>query len=211
MMYYASNPSAGYRFGDILRGFPFVVPSVNKPPVTLESGFGIAVATPSFCAVLTPCCSIENSMVGICPLQHIQRYWLQNPHFVDDFTLINRLIPPEKYYPPEKWDSLPTSEKQDAEPSYYFLEAFVYPPSEHLPSYNLTYGREKKIYTLRHYMVDFRNVQKVSCSVFSRGNSETPAKVLELSVAARSELREKVVHYFSRVPDEDRILEEELA
>lgn len=142
------------------------------------------------------------------PLQQIQKDWLKNPSYSEDFTILNRLIPPEKAYPASEWEKLSPSLKLRAQPSYYFLEYFVYEPSLDFPAYEITY--HGITHTIGHYMIDFRNIQKVSCSAFFRGHKKTPAKVLELSVSARVQLREKIVNYYSRVPGEGQVLESEM-
>ena len=64
-------------------------------------------------------------------------------------------------------------------------------------------------------MIDFSNFQVLKCLLIKRPETmqleDTPiieSKVLQLTVEARDNLREKLAAYYARVPAADKILEE---
>ena len=73
--------------------------------------------------------------------------------------------------------------------------------------YNFT--QQKQIET-NYYMVDFRNTYKLYCDkIKSPEKAPLESKCSQLSVQARSELRDKISYYYERIPKEDKILLED--
>ena len=67
-----------------------------------------------------------------------------------------------------------------------------------------------------YYYIDFRYIAKVKCACIAHEEEKKPnyeallvkmlsTKILELSIEARSDLRNKLAFYFLRVPEEDLI------
>ena len=89
------------------------------------------------------------------------------------------------------------------------LEYFVYAPHDLLERYDIGVpgeGREE----VGHYAIDFRRMFRVSCRGIKHPqelNDETmsSAKLLELSIEARAELRHKLGFYFNKPAREDEI------
>ena len=93
--------------------------------------------------------------------------------------------------------------------TYAFLNLFIYDQNAIFKPYTKR-GRD-----LRYYMIDFRNIYTIQCPLIKRSEELTtqdPAiiksKVLQLSIQARTELREKIGFYYTRVQLEDLIQED---
>jgi hypothetical protein len=167
--------------------------------------YDIEVDFPKYCAILSPCCSIGEKVLCLSPLIKLRQKFFDNPYFVSDFTNINRVMNPQQTLPPAVWDGLLAEEriKREAKgPAYSFIELFVYQQCEWFPSYRVD-RRDGQVQT-NYYMIDFRNIFKVSCeSVLKPDKVPIDAKLLQLTTETRSQLREKISYYFSRVPQED--------
>lgn len=199
-----------FRFGDVVRGFACCTPILKKPLLdTTSSLYQIEVCTSHFSAILSPCCSIDNEILLLAPLQALLPSFFQNPWLVGDFTRVNRKMPAEKSVPPHKWQSIPQDVKErefDLEnDAYAFDDFFVYKEHPLLPRYtvNMPNGPNQET---GYYIVDFKTAYRTNCDQIRR-NKPHPieAKLLQLSKESRSDLREKIVAYFARVPFEDRI------
>ena len=58
-------------------------------------------------------------------------------------------------------------------------------------------------------MIDFRNTYKLNYEKINPPkDAPLESKCLQLSIQARSELRDKIAWYYGRVPEEDKILED---
>jgi hypothetical protein len=79
----------------------------------------------------------------------------------------------------------------------------VYAPNPIFETYELKKGKQAWP-VVGHYMVDFKSIVRIDCALIER-KREAPAgtKILELSVVARAQLRDKLAAYFGRIPDED--------
>lgn len=203
-MYYAESMSPGFRMGDIVRGFVLSAAKQSRPVTSLHD-YQVNVRNPAFAVILTPCCSIKEGTVALAPLAEISTQWLKNPYFEKDLTNINRPMNAEQALPPGKWDELTESEREkrlQSGSAYALHHWFVFPPHPMLPSYPLRVrGSDVSV---SHYCTDFRAIHRVECQAV--GDPKThpvDVKVLELTPAARGELRVKLAHYFGRVPDED--------
>ncbi|MCE5240553.1 hypothetical protein LLH23_19000 [bacterium] len=208
--FYEPVPDANLRFGDVLLGVPaleHVTEQLNPDPA--EGDFSIRVRRTAFSVVMSPCCSIEEGIVSLAPLTQIDQKLLSNPFLVEDFTRVNHRMTAEQAAPPQQWVRMPEEERARRElagMAYAFVEYFVYAPAEQLPAYVMA-GRDRVQHTVRHYMVDFRDIYKVHCREVQR-NRDIPSapKVLQLSVLTRRDLRDKLGEYYWRPPDEDRVL-----
>ena len=167
---------------------------------------------PTYSVVLTPCCSIGESTISLTPLIKVRSDFFKNPYFLEDLTRINRRMKPQQAKPPDEWGNFTPEEKQRrlAEGiNYALLELFIYEEHELFKTYLL---RKQEV---RYYMIDFKNIHTIKCAMIKRPEKVKPedaplieSKVLQLSIQARSELRDKIAYYYSRLPEEDKILED---
>lgn len=89
--------------------------------------------------------------------------------------------------------------------AYAFLDLFIYERHVLLPEY--TVHRKEGNVTTRYHMIDFKNSYKIDCDrINSPEDAPLNKKVLQLSIESRSELREKITKYYSRIPKEDIIM-----
>jgi hypothetical protein len=205
----ASTTDNALRFGDVVRGFVLSTPLMDQP--LLEAGqheYQVDVRIPDLCVILSPCCSIKEQTISLAPLKGVMASFLDNPYLVTDMTNINRKMLPEQAMPPPAWGRMTDEDRQRklAEgKAYAFVSYFVYAESPLFPSYSLKLRNTET--TTRFHMVDFRDIIKVSCkAVISAQQSPVAAKLLQLSVITRKELREKIAEYYGRVPAEDKAL-----
>jgi hypothetical protein len=60
-----------------------------------------------------------------------------------------------------------------------------------------------------YYMIDFRNTSKLNCErIINPKDAPLESKCLQLSIQARSELRDKIAYYYARIPKEDKIFQD---
>jgi len=207
-MFYDSNPQSVLRFGDVVRGFLLThshgySPSSAKKP----DAYHIEVVHPKLAVVLTPCCTIaqhSGNMLVVTPLREIRPdCYFYNSYLREDFTRINREMTIQEAIGPKKWQEISDEEKaqqlaQSPGKQYTILNEFVYEKHDLLPEYEIKY--KKQMANINYYMIDFRNI----CKVQKSPDIEPSAiKLLQLSIQARAELRDKLAHYFGRRPEED--------
>lgn len=206
-VFYEKKMDNALRFGDVLHGYILASPNIKAP--NKIDNYNIDINLPSFCVVLSPCCSIGNRMISLSPLIKLEKNFFNNPYLAEDMTRINREMNPEQTLPPLVWEKLLPEEKQKRlarGTGYAFVELFIYDRNEYFTSYNL--GKEGGIET-NYHMIDFRNIHKICCEkIINPQNAPLETKVLQLSIQARAELRDKISFYYGRVPDEDKILED---
>jgi hypothetical protein len=206
VVFYDPNPAEVPRMGDVVMGFHNVTLKLGS---SLDRDFGdlhIAVTHPRHLAILTPCCSIEKEVVSLAPLVPLPWAVFQNPYFVEDLTRINRLVPPDKAIPPMAWDNLPSDKRKqrmDGGNAYVWAEMFVFEANDLFPKYEIRRGNEKR--ESNAYMVDFKGIFRVESKAINRDSNRELVKLrlLQLSVQARQDLRDKLAAYFARVPAED--------
>lgn len=210
-MFYDSNPQSILRFGDVVRGFLLThshgySPSSAKKP----DAYQIEVAHPELVVILTPCCTIaehRGNMLVVTPLRKIRPdLYFDNSYLREDFTCINCELTIQEAIGPEKWQKLSDEEKaqhlaQSPGKKYIILNEFIYEKHGLLPEYELIY-RKKNKEAINYYMIDFRNIFRVQ---IPSDINPLSIKILQLSLQARKELREKLAHYFGRRPEEDSL------
>lgn len=207
--FYAEPPSQIFRLGDIVTGFQHPAFQIDKPGSDeIDTHLKIHLTRPLYFAVMTPCCSIENQCISLAPLIELRHKFFEFPRLVEDMTRLNITMKPEESLPPKAWDNLPLEQKGELlakGDSYIFLQYFVYQPHAFLKPYALKKGSQVWP-DIGYRMVDFKQTFRVDCSQIER-NRPAPVgtKLLELSIAARSQLRDKLAHFFGRMPDEDRV------
>jgi len=209
MFYKAENDNV-LRFGDVLKGYILTTPNIAEPILTISNtGYNIKIDLPFLSVVITPCCSIRQKTISLTPLIQLRSTFLKNPYFFKDFTRINRKMEPQQSVPPNEWNNFDEQQKQNRLKDgnkYAFLDLFVYEKHDLLPKYYI--NKEKKIET-NYYMIDFKNIYKVNCEkINTQKNAPIVSKCLQLSNQARKELREKIINYYARVPEEDKTLED---
>lgn len=205
-MFYAARPDEALRLGDVVRGFVLGAAEFDQPdPSPMD--YRINVRRPAYAVVLTPCCSIGEKMLSVAPLLAVHASFFRNPYLAEDLTRANRPMTAQEAVPPEEWKRLGERERQrrlarNGGRSLQFLRWFVYAEHALLPRHEVKVGKEAL--TVGSYMVDFRQMHRIeSRSIANPKQSPLHAKVLQLSVQTRAELREKLAHYFGRPAPED--------
>lgn len=209
-MFYDSNPQSILRFGDIVRGFLLTHSNGYSPSLTSKpDAYHIEVCHPELAVVLTPCCTIaerSGNMLVVTPLRQIRPdVYFGNSYLREDFTRINRELTIQEAIGPEKWEELSDEKKtqflaQSPGKKYIIFNEFVYEKHDLLPEYELKYTKRKV--SINYYMIDFRNICRVQ---IPSDINPLSIKILQLTIQARNELREKLSHYFSRRPEEDAL------
>ncbi len=211
-MFYQSEIDDSLRFGDLVKGYLTNNLIIKEPILSynIESHqYKIDIDMPQYSVILTPCCSIGESVISLSPLIKIKSLYLKNPFFSEELTRINRKMESQQALSPDDWETLPEVEKQirlEEGLQYALLNIFIYDANPIFDEYTL------KGKNIRNYMIDFKNIYKVKCDLIKRPEElhESPildSKVLQLSIDARSQLRNKIAHYYSRAPIEDILLE----
>ncbi len=202
-MFYCDDRAPQFLLGDVLKGF-VLTSSHIKNIGQAGAEYQIELMDPAFCAVLSPCCSNTDDQLCLSPLVEVRGAFLDNPYWAEDLTLINRRLEPQQTVSPFVWQQLPDSRKQsmlNEGLSYTFYELFLYDQCDLFAAY--TIHRKAGSIGTRYYMVDFRNTHKVHCPTRKIVQALLDAKVLQLSVEARDDLRKKIANYYGRIPSED--------
>lgn len=212
-MFYEKEMEPTLRFGDVVRGYISADIIIKQPILFHERddyNYKIDIELPSYSVVLTPCCSIGDSVIALAPLVRILGDFFNNPYFEKDLTNINREMEPQQALSPENWSKLP-QEEQNSRLSegkrYALLNYFIYMRNDNFEKYKL------KGYDVQYYMINFKDIRRIKCSLIKRpekmGREDAiiQSKVLQLTITARSELRDKIAYFF-REPAEDKLLED---
>ncbi len=206
MFYLTNPPDPTLRFGDVLKGFVSTVPSLKEPILNQQNShaYNIDINLTEFTVVLSPCCSIGPSIITLTPLIELRSDFFKNDYFIGDFTRINRKMNPNEKIEKEKWSDLDPVKKNkliDQGFSFALLNFFIYEKNNYYPKY------KRRSYETNYYMIDFKMTYHLKCSgIKSNGIVDTiikKAKILQLSIQSRKELREKLSHYYLRVAPED--------
>ena len=210
-MFYESSLDNALRFGDIVSGLVLSAACVDKPNAQFRKDYHIEVDHPQFAAILSPCCSIGDKTLTLSPLLQVIPKWLTNSYLTEDLTRINRPMKPDQSVSSSEWQRMSFEDKQrrfnlSKPESLAFAEYFVYDKHVLLPFYPVvskTMGINTEI---GYYMIDFRRIYRLVCKqVESATSAPLEIKLLQLSIQARSELREKLSSYFARPAPEDQI------
>lgn len=206
-MFYNSKPGNELRFGDVLEGFLLYTPTINSPIKEMKGSYTIDIEMPQHCVILTPCCSIKDGFITITPLQRIKKDILNNENFIQKPELLNYEIEPSLARSKKDLESLDQNNLEEylSQPkAYSHYECFLYPGHDLLPVY-MEKTKEGVVNT-NAYMIDFRCTYRINNKYITRKNRILEnSKVLELSISARDSLRNKMAHFFGRVPDEDAV------
>jgi len=199
--FYAAMPSPGLRQGDIVLGLPILEPTKRGAPIALvEHDYQVEVRV-CHCAVITPCCSIEDGQIVLSPLRQLTGKISKHEVFGPEPLRINGRVSPEESTGPAKWAELSADEqtrRQAEGNAYVWLYVFVYDEHPLLPPYSLR-GRETSA-----YHVDFRSTFSVKWDRIRRDEATASAiKVAELAVESRKMFRDKLAYFFGRAPAED--------
>ena len=201
------------RFGDVLKGFILATPTIEEPIIIdKQHNYQVDVNLPYLSVVLTPCCTIskkaKDGIIVVSPLIETWASFFDNIYFKEDLTRINRIMDQEQAVLSTVWQGLPEEEKIKRKAqgvSYQFLDLFIYEEHKDLFEYEIGNARHETIKT-SYYMIDFRNTFKVSCADLKKNKEKLlAAKLLQLSLEARKDLRDKIAHYYGRTPEEDEI------
>jgi len=205
-MFYQEETDNALRFGDVLKGFILTSPIIKNPD-SLEN-YEISVIQPDFCVILSPCCSIGHKVITLSPLIPVRGSFFNNPYFSEDLTRINRKMEPQQTVPPPAWEQFSDDMKQEKLKeglAHAFLDLFIYENHVLLPEY-IVHRKEGNVIT-QYHMIDFKNSYKIDCDrINSPEDAPLNKKVLQLSIESRSELRDKIAKYYSRIPIEDLII-----
>jgi hypothetical protein len=209
--FYTNEPTNCLRLGDVVRGFAIATPKSDRLVESEDTprDLVISVDRPRYLVVMTPCCSIEEGSVVLAPLGKVRHGFFKNPHFEEDLTRINRKVAPKDSLSPFVWEKLLPEEKTaklNEAPGYVVFDCFVYEPHGLLRHYHVKTG--KTDCETGHYMVDFKTMYRFECKMIRREKKNTPVpegcnKLLQLTAAARKELRDKLTYFFSRPATED--------
>ena len=212
-MFYEQKRDNALRFGDVIRGYININTTIKEPILDikcLNDSYVLDIGLPQFCVILTPCCSIRDKIISLTPLIKVEKSFFYNPYFEEDLTNINRVMGAEKTLPPKAWKALPEKEREKRLRegiTYASPGLFIYEENDLFEQY--TFNISGKEIKTRHYMIDFKNIYKISCDkIISPEKSPLESKCLQLSIQTRSELRDKIAYYFGRIPEEDKIFEE---
>jgi hypothetical protein len=212
-MFYEDDMDDALRFGDVLRGYVSTIPKIKEPILSeqiIYESYNVDINLSEFSVVVTPCCSIGWKTISLTPLLKIRGSFFDNEYLADDLTRINRKMEPQQAVPLRVWEGFPEEEKLKRLKEgfgYAFLELFIYKENDLLPEYTV-HRRQGNIDT-KYYMIDFRNTYKLNCDLINTPkDAPINSKYLQLSIPARSELREKLSYYYARLPEEDIIPED---
>jgi len=232
-MFYLDTVGKKLRFGDVLKGYLFTAPNIGKPfDEKSRDPYNIDVCLPKFSVVMDPCCHIGGGSISLTPLIHVEDHFWDTPCLAEDMTRLNRKAMPKDLMHPKTWNKLSDEQKLasiNATPDYGHKTYFVYEGNSEFPEYTvkrecqynevidthsqlLKYeeARAEKVIVTRHHMIDFKNIYHLNCKKIFGPKKVADEEilrsiVLQLSVTARNELRDKMVSYFAEIPEEDII------
>lgn len=207
-MFYQDRIDATLGFGDVLKGFVLTAPSLVEP--LSVTNYNIEVEHPAYCVVLSPCCSIGNNVITLSPLLKVRSSFFDNPYFEEDLTRLNRKMLPQQAVSPFIWEKKLSEEERQRRilegEAYAFIELFIFERHSFFKKY-IVHLKGKDNFETNYYMIDFKNQYKINCEKI-RSATEAPinSKCLQLTIETRSELRDKISFYYSRVPVEDEVV-----
>lgn len=116
------------------------------------------------------------------------------------------MMTPEQTLPPIAWEKMSEATKKlklAEGTTYGFMNYFVYDKSDSLLPYDVKI--DNALNSTTYYMIDFRNTIKVGSKSIETGRLPIKSKILQLSIAGRTELREKLSYFYRRPPKEDQL------
>jgi hypothetical protein len=193
--------------GDVVTGFHHPAFQIDSPGNAEKStDVRINLTRPSYFAVMTPCCSIEDQSISLAPLIEVRHRFFEIPRLAEDMTRLNSPMQPEDSLPPKAWENMTAEKKGELlarGPSYIFTECFIYEANPLLKRYALKKGT-REWPDVGHRMVDFKQIFRVECNQVDRmRDAPEGTKLLELGIPTRSQLRDKLAAFFARIPAED--------
>ena len=206
--FYQKIIDPGFRFGDVIKGFISATPNVSNPPINSDNtDYSIEISM-SYCAIISPCCSIKDKVISLSPLLHINKNIFTTPYFREDLTRINQIALPGKSIPPRAFEKMLPEKKAEIlsmSPRYAFLNLFIYKEHDLFHEYPIRL-KDADHFNTRYYAIDFRNTFRVNCSKIENPTNVPPGlKCLQLTIDTRNVLRDKITHYYGRPPEEDII------
>lgn len=232
-MFYHGSVENKLRFGDVVKGYPLVVPRIERPLIDFKNEpYSIDVQFPQFAVVLDPCCEIGKGMISLSPLEEVVSSFWDISYLVNDMTLVNIEGMANDLVHPMVWNKFTDPQKIKAlvsVPAYGYTPYFVYEGNPIFPDYRIKreskfreildtetklpkyeISRESTIYQTRHRMLCFKNIHKVGCQKIFGSEKPTDEDiqksiVLQLSIKTRNQLRDKMAYYFGNKPKEDKI------
>lgn len=219
------------RFGDILKGYPSIIPTIEGPFLDSITDHKIDYDIQNYLVIMDPCCAIERKSLSLTLLKNIDSNVWDTPYLAEDITRINDLQFPINCAHPTTWNRYSEEEKRallSADKRYPYNNYFIYEPIPDFKEYEIKRGRkyvlkeddktklpyydyeEERIrYCTRCYMIDFKKIFHINCNKIKNQNRYPlheeiqKSKIAELSVNAREKLRLKMASYYGTPAHED--------
>ena len=103
-MFYKQIMDGMLRFGDVLKGYTLAASNIEEP--NLSKNYIVDINLPSYCVVLSPCCSIGEKTISLSPLIELRGSFFDNPYLYEDITMINLKMQSEQSVSPKIWNNL---------------------------------------------------------------------------------------------------------
>lgn len=73
MFYEAITNYKQFRFGDVLQGYVLANANYDSPFSSFpHAKYQIEISSPKYVVILTPCCTIGDSQILLCPLEEVK-------------------------------------------------------------------------------------------------------------------------------------------
>lgn len=176
------------RFGDIVKGYPSIIPNIQTPFLDRPLDHDINIKIENLLVVVDPCCAIEKGSLSLTPLVQIDPIMMDSPYFSENLLRINELQPPHRSIHPIVWNKYSEKEKIDIindDPRYPYTNYFIYELNNDLleykikkkrkfiykidPKTDLPFYEEEKLppenqdVLIKYYMIDFKKIFHVLC------------------------------------------------
>lgn len=218
------------RFGDILKGYPSIIPTIEGPFLDSITDHKIDYDIQNFLVIMDPCCAIERNSLSLTLLTKIDSNVWDTPYLAENIARINDLQSPINCAHPTTWNKYKEEEKRmllSSDYRYPYNNYFVYDPIPEFDEYPITgrgnyvlkedvdtglphYTLEGKIsHTTSCYMIDFKKIFHINCNKIKNQNRVPldgeiqKSKVAELDAKAREKLRNKMATYYGTPAPED--------
>lgn len=208
MNFYSNDLSNFFRLGDVIQGFTRVIPKFTQNG-TDKMDLNIELVHHDLFVILSPCCSIEDKEAHIVPLKQISDTFLKSNYTANDFSIINNPMSRKEVIGDLNFKNVQPDKQiefENAPKTFEFVDKFVFAGHDLLDKYTIVLKRKNVIIESKEtnsYIISFKDMIKVKYSQFDR-EAKDCKKLLELTPFARNVLRDKMVHFFSRIPDEDK-------